>query len=130
MGKTVKSVAKAVTKTVKKVANVAAAPLVGTVGAAKSLLSGDIDGATRNLIKSATAGIVDPTGTGGGIINTGKIKNASDPVNSQNDYDQLLAYISDLRDRKARRNRGSTNNTDGANTSSDYNKLSGTTLLG
>lgn len=130
MGKAAKAVTKAVTKTVKKAVKVATSPIKGTIGAATSLLSGDIDGAAKNLVKSASYGAVDLTGSGDGLINSGKIKNASDPINAQNDYDQLLAYISDLRDRKARRNRSSTNNTDGANTSTDYNKLSGTTLLG
>ena len=43
--------------------------------------------------------------------------------------DGLLQYVSDLRTRKSRRNRASTNITDG-NSGNNTNKLGGTTALG
>lgn len=58
----------------------------------------------------------------------GDIKGTDTPV-TDIQTDGLLQYVSDLRTRKARRNRASTNNTAGS-VNGDANKLSGATALG
>lgn len=137
MGKVVKSVTKAVTKTVKKVAKTAgkAAKSFATAGVdgVKSLAQGDLGGVADAAARAASFGTIS-TGDKG-VLNanlTNKPKEVSDPVitaNADLQTDGLLQYVSDLRTRKSRRNRASTNNTGGAN-STDPNKLSGTTALG
>lgn len=158
MGKAVKSVTKAATKAVKSVAkattnsvkNVVVSTgkgLESSVSSVKHLAQGDVKGAVRKLTDGvanygniASYGMVDLTGRKDGIINidknkyvdsvigVNKVKTPSTPVDTNTEIDGLLQYVSDLRSRKARRNRASTNNTDG--TSSNTNKLSGITALG
>lgn len=147
--KTVKAVAKpavkATTNMVKSVGN-ATGSAVGAVG---SLAKGDVKGAVRkvtdvaaNAGNIATMGSVDLTGRKNGFVNVNKEKYIDSVigVNAEKtpevktseidaETDGLLQYVSDLRTRKSRRNRASTNNTDG-NASGNVNKLSGTTALG
>ena len=130
MGKAEKAVTKTVSKAVssatKAVSNVVKAP-VKTV---TSLAKGDIKGVADGLTKTATFGTVGLQGKYA-IVNTGildKVKATDTPV-TDIQTDGLLQYVSDLRTRKARRNRASTNNTAGS-VNGDANKLSGTTALG
>lgn len=159
MGKSIKKVTKAITKTVKAVAKPAVKATTNmvksignatgsAVGAVGSLAKGDVKGAVRkvtdvaaNAGNIATMGSVDLTGRKNGFVNIDKnkyvdsvigvAKEKSAPAVSQTDLetDGLLQYVADLRTRKSRRNRASTNNTDG-NASNNVNKLSGTTALG
>lgn len=126
MGKAVKSVTKAVKKVTKSVVK------AGTDGIS-SLLKGDLGGVADAAARAASFGTIS-TGDKG-VLNanlTNQPKEISTPVATANtdlQTDGLLQYVSDLRPRKSRRNRASTNNTGGAN-STDPNKLSGTTVLG
>ena len=146
--KTVKAVAKpavkAGTNVVKSVGN-ATGSAVGAVG---SLAKGDVKGAVRkatdvmaNAGNVVTGGSVDLTGRKNGFVNVNEKKYVDNiiGVNAEKtpevktseidaETDGLLQYVSDLRTRKSRRNRASTNITDG--NSGNVNKLSGTTALG
>ena len=154
MGKAAKAVTKTVSKAVKTVAKPVTNVVRNTgkiaenyVSGIKHMAQGDFKGALKKATNAleygagnATFGAVDFSGDKKGFINIdadkyadalmGKVKSPSTPV-SQTDIetDGLLQYVSDLRTRKSRRNRASTNNTGGAN-STDPNKLSGTTALG
>lgn len=147
--KAVKSVAKATTNSVKNVVVSTGKGLESSVSSVKHLAQGDVKGAVRKLTdvaanagNVASYGAVDLTGRKDGIINidknkyvdsvigVNKEKKEQTPTNTANaDIDGLLQYVSDLRSRKARRSRASTNNT-GGGSSSDTNKLSGITALG
>lgn len=157
MGKVAKSVTKAVTKTVKKAADmgknfvqsVGKAAETAVSGTAK-LATGDVSGALDkygrtaiNLANVSTGGSLDLSGRNNGVINMntpeyyntaaslikGTKSSGNTTTETDTETDGLLQYVSDLRTRKARRSRASTNNTSGGSTS-DSNKLSGTTALG
>lgn len=137
MGKVVKSVTKAVTKTVKKAVKATGkaaksfvkAPFDGT----KALLKGDLGGVADAAARAASAGTISLGDKG--VLNANltnqpkEVSDAAPAANTDLQTDGLLQYVSDVRPRKSRRNRASTNNTGGAN-STDPNKLSGTTALG
>ena len=152
--KAVKSVTKAVTKPVTNVVKSTGKAGENYVSGAKHLVQGDISGAISkvgNVLENAgnvaSYGTVDLTGRKDGFVNidadkyadaaygavkslvgANKVKDKSTAM-TDTATDGLLQYVSDLRTRKARRNRASTNNTAGS-ASSDANKLSGTTALG
>lgn len=136
MGKAVKAVTKPVTKAIKTVAKpvVKATKSFATAGvdAVKSVAKGDVNGLLDAGARAASGGTISLQGKNG-VLNTGlldtKVKTVNTPVNTDIETDGLLQYVSDLRTRKSRRNRASTNNTAGS-ASSDANKLSGTTALG
>jgi len=136
MGKSIskafKSVTKAVKKVVKTVGKTASSFATAGVDAVKSAAKGDLGGLADSMTRAATDGTVS-LGDKGGVLNAGltnKPKEVTQVVQSQQDEaDGLLNYVSDLRARKQRRSRASTNNTDGSS-SGNGNKLSGTTTLG
>lgn len=131
MGKAAKSVTKVVKKAVKATAKTAESFVKSPIDQAKSLAKGDLMGSLDAATRAVTGGIVSLEDKG--LLNANlnpKVKDASDPVQqTDTQTDGLLQYVSDLRTRKARRNRTSTNNTDGS-ASGSANKLSGTTALG
>lgn len=124
MGKSIKKAFKSVTKVIKSVAT------AGT-DAIKSIGRGDLGGLADAAARAASMGTVSLGDKGvlnANLTNKPKDKTAV-PIATQAEADGLLNYVSDLRTRKARRNRSSTNNTGGVN-GTDGNKLSGTTALG
>lgn len=154
--KTFKKATKAVTKPIKNVIKSTGKAVENSVSAVKHLATGDVSGAIskvgnvwQNANNVASYGTVDLTGRGDGIINidadkygdaaygavksligANKEKTSSSPTQSTtNDWDSLDAYVADLRARKRRRSRASTNNIT-STASADTNKLSGTTALG
>ncbi len=121
VGKVFKKAVKAVTKTAKSFVTV-------PTDALKAVAKGDLGGLADAAARAASAGTISLGDKG--VLNanmTNQPKQASDAV-AQSDDDSLLAYVSALRTRKARRNRASTDNTGG--TYADGNKLSGSTPLG
>lgn len=123
MSKVVKAVTKPVKKVVKSVVS------AGT-DAVSSLIKGDLGGVADAAVRGATMGTISLGDKGivnANLTNQPKLPTATTPT--QQEAEGLLNYVSDLRTRKARRNRASTVNTSGS-TSSDANKLSGTTALG
>ena len=122
--KTFKKVSKAVTKTAKSFVN------AGT-DAVKSAARGDLGGLADAATRAATGGTIS-LGDKGGVLNanlTNQPKQTSDvPVATATEDADLLAYVNNLRSRKSRRSRASTDNTGGAYT--DNNKLSNSTPLG
>lgn len=134
MGKAAKAVTKAVTSTVKSVAKTATKAFVQpSIDVVKSVAKGDIKGVADAAARVASAGTISLKGDSG-VLNTHlldkEVKQPSTPVAQKDiETDGLLQYVSDLRTRKSRRNRASTNNTEGS-ASTNANKLSGTTALG
>lgn len=125
---------KSVKKIVKSVAKVVTAPIKAPIKAATSLLKGDIKGTLNGLTEGATGGLVSLQGKDALIntklLETPKVIDTSNAVKQTDaETDGLLQYVSDLRTRKARRNRASTDNTGNSNNTS-ANKLSGVTALG
>ncbi len=124
MGKVVSAITKPIKKVVKSVVS------AGT-DAIKSVAKGDIGGLADAAARAASMGTISLGDKG--IVNanlTNQPKQLEQtPTAVQNEAEGLLDYVSDLRTRKARRSRSSTNNTGGASTT-DGNKLSGTTALG
>ena len=122
--KTFKKVAKAVTKTAKSFVT------AGT-DAVKSAARGDLGGLADAAARAASGGTIS-LGDKGGVLNanlTNQPKQTSDvPVVTATEDADLLAYVNNLRSRKSRRSRASTDNTGGAYT--DNNKLSNSTPLG
>ena len=158
VGSITKSVKKAVnsaTKATKNFVKSAGKSVETSVSAVKHLAQGDVSGAiskigkaAENMGNTATFGTADFTGRNDGMVNIdadkyanaaygaikslvggNKVKDKSTSVNTDIETDGLLQYVSDLRTRKSRRSRASTNNTDGS-ASNNTNKLSGTTALG
>lgn len=124
MSKVVKAITKPVKKVVKSVVS------AGT-DAVSSLVKGDLGGVADAAVRGATMGTISLGDKGivnANLTNQPKLPTATTPTQQQ-ETEGLLNYVSDLRTRKARRNRASTVNTSGS-TSSDANKLSGTTALG
>lgn len=123
MSKVVKAITKPVKKVVKSIVS------AGTDGVS-SLIKGDLGGVADAAVRGATMGTISLGDKGivnANMTNQPKLPTATTPT--QQEAEGLLNYVSDLRTRKARRNRASTVNTSGS-TSSDANKLSGTTALG
>ncbi len=122
--KTFKKVAKAVTKTAKSFVS-------AQIDAVKSAARGDLGGLADAATRAATVGTIS-LGDKGGVLNanlTNQPKQTSDvPVATATEDADLLAYVNNLRSRKSRRSRASTNNTGGAY--ADNNKLSNSTPLG
>lgn len=136
MGKVVKSVTKAVTKAVKKTVKTVGktAKSFATAGfdGVKSLAKGDLNGVADAAIRASSGGTVSLQGKGG-IINSSMLKTPQEQVLNNSGVEEekpegLLAYVDSQRNRRAKRSRQSTNNTNGSY--SDGNKLSGTTALG
>lgn len=123
-GNPIKAVTKTVTKAVKSATK-------ASFDAVKSVAKGDVRGLLDAGARVASAGTISLQGKNG-VVNThllDQVKTPSSPVQNDIETDGLLQYVSDLRTRKSRRNRASTNNTDGS-VASNPNKLSGTTALG
>lgn len=126
-----KSISKAFKKVTKAVGKVAKSFVTTPTDALKALGRGDLGGLADAATRAVSYGTVSLGDKG--VLNAGITSKAKEtnivPIATQAEADGLLNYVSDLRTRKSRRNRASTNNTAGVN-GTDGNKLSGTTALG
>lgn len=122
--KAFKKATKAVTKTVKSV-------VTSGADAIKAVSKGDLTGLADAAVRMSSAGTISLKDKG--LLNAGlgveQQVEAPPTQTTEQPYDGLLAYVTDQRNRRAKRNRQSTNNTNG-NTKVDGNRLSGTTALG
>ncbi|MBR3676565.1 MAG: hypothetical protein IKN71_05480 [Alphaproteobacteria bacterium] len=121
--KAFKKATKAVTKTVKSV-------VTSGTDAIKAVSKGDLTGLADAAVRMSSAGTISLKDKG--LLNAGlgvEQQVEAPPTQTEQPYDGLLAYVTDQRNRRAKRNRQSTNNTNG-NTKVDGNRLSGTTALG
>lgn len=121
LGKTLKKAVKSVTKVAKSVVS------AGT-DAIKAAAKGDLTGLADAAARAASMGTISLKDKGLLNANLG-VKQDTELPAVDNSYDGLLAYVDGQRFRRAKRNRQSTNNTNGSNTV-DGNRLSGTTALG
>ena len=119
---------KSLKKAVKSVAKVAKSVVSAGTDAIKSVAKGDLTGLADAAARAATMGTISLNDKGLLNANLG-VKQDTELPTVDNSYDGLLAYVDGQRFRRAKRNRQSTNNTNGSKTV-DGNRLSGTTALG
>lgn len=131
--KVTKSITKPIKKAVKAVGKAASSFATAGVDGVKAAAKGDLGGIADAATRAATYGTVSLGDKGILKANlTNQPKEIIQQVaagNQQSEFDGLLAYVNEQRNRRAKRSRASTNNTNGS-TAVNGNQLSGTTALG
>lgn len=128
--KVTKSITKPIKKAVKSVGKAASSYVTAGIDGVKAAANGDLGGIADAATRAATYGTVSLGDKGILKANlTNQSGTTTQDINQQDESDGLLAYVNEQRNRKAKRNRASTNNTNGS-VAVNGNQLSGTTALG